>query len=200
MQGTDAGLSDHTDSVEPAPHALAEQRRGEALTRVEHPPKTGPVTTTPEAVLTGRWVQRRPRRYLGAAILGVALIGVVVGLELTVTVRTFEALAVLVAFTIIAVIAHTAFTVSAPTTVVLDGPRVEVRRGNLVDVFDLAGPIRRIVTVGRANRPNWRIRFETEDGRLVELGPAQVDPHVMTEVIARYRAAKPVPPRQRTPE
>jgi hypothetical protein len=177
-------------------HVLPQQRRSEDDELVQPSEPSEPAA--PEVpVLTGNWVQRTRRRYLGAGILGISLIGVLVGLELTFTVRTFEALAVLVGFTIVAVIAHTAYSVSAPTRVRLDGSHVEVRRGAQVDDFDLRGPIRRIVTIGRPNRPNWRVRFETDDGRLVELGPTQVDPHVITEVIARYQSSTGIPQQRR---
>ncbi|MET3960433.1 hypothetical protein ABIE44_000367 [Marmoricola sp. OAE513] len=150
----------------------------------------------PESDLHGTWRQPKPRRIFGQALLALALVGAGVGLFLTLWVQTFDALAVLVAFTNIALMTYTALSVSTPTTVTLDGPVVSVRRGRETDDFDLTGPVRRIIETGRTNRPNWRVRLETADGKVVELGPTQIDPVLMHAAITRYRA--PRVPQQRT--
>ena len=148
-----------------------------------------------DAQFQGRWVQPSPRRVIGYLVLAVSLVGVVVGCSLLFVIQTFEALAVLVGFTNVALLTYLALSSSNPTTVVMDGPRLTVQRGREVDEFDLTGPMRRIVTVGFPNRPNWLVHLETTDGRIVELGPTQIDPDLVHAAIARYR--KPTIPQQR---
>ena len=69
-----------------------------------------------DAQFQGRWVQPAPRRVIGYAILAVSLVGVVVGCCLLFVIQTFEALAVLVGFTNVALLTYLALTSSNPTT------------------------------------------------------------------------------------
>jgi hypothetical protein len=137
--------------------------------------------------LHGHWSQPAPGRLIGVLVVAVAGVAAGVGLALTVVQPSTGAVALLAVGTIVAVMTYGSLALASPTTVTLTGPVLEVRRGELHDVFDLAGPIRRLRTEGRPNRPNWRLRMETADGRLVELDPAQVDPMVITAAIERYR-------------
>jgi len=148
-----------------------------------------------ESEFQGTWVQAAPRRLFGQILLGLATTGALVGFGLLIHHQTFDAMAVLVGFTIVALLTYLALSSSSPTTVTLAGPRLTVRCGGDIDEFDLAGPIRRINTIGFPNRPNWRVRLEAHDGKIVELGPTQVDPDLMQAAIARYRV--PTIPQQR---
>lgn len=144
----------------------------------------------------GTWVQPAPRRVLGQVILVLATTGAVGGLGLLLWHQTFDALAVLVGFTVIALLTYLALSASSPTTVTLSGPRLVVRCGRDTDEFDLRGPIRRIQSIGFPNRPNWRIRLEANDGKIVELGPTQIDPALVHAAVSHYRT--PTIPQQRT--
>lgn len=144
----------------------------------------------------GHWVQPAPRRILGFLVLGLSSVGALVGLVLLFWHQTFEAMAVLVGFTNVALLTYLALSSSSPTRVTLDGPLLTVERGRDTDEFDLSGPIRRVTTIGFPNRPNWLVHLEALDGKIVELGPTQVDPDLIHAAIARYRP--PTIPTQRT--
>lgn len=148
-----------------------------------------------DAEFQGHWVQPAPRRIFGFIVLALSSVGAALGMVLLFQHQTFEAMAVLVAFTNIALLTFLALSSSSPTKVTLDGSLLKVQRGRETEEFDLAGPIRRITTIGFPNRPNWLVHLETVDGKIVELGPTQVDPDLIHAAIAHYRA--PFIPRQR---
>jgi hypothetical protein len=150
----------------------------------------------PEEALHGIWQRPAPHRRTNLFFVAVAIVGALVGMVLLLSFQTFDALAVLVGFTVTGLLAYTALSVSSPTTVSLDGPFITVSRGRQTDEFDLSGPIRRVSTVGRPNRPNWRVRLETIGGKIVELDPTQVDSVLLHAAITRYRTGR--IPQQRT--
>lgn len=152
--------------------------------------------TDSDEPLVGSWTQSAPRRLIGQVILVLATLGAAAGFGLLFVVQTFEALAVLVGFTNVALLTYLSLSSSAPTTVTLAGPMLTVRCGRDTDTFDLSGPVRRIGTYGFPNRPNWRLMLETIDGKVIELGPTQVDPETITAALKRYRP--PTIPQQRT--
>jgi hypothetical protein len=155
----------------------------------------GKKAAIPEADLRGTWDQPAPGRRVGQVLLGLTTSGALVGFGLLLAWQTFEALAVLVGFTVISLMSYTALSVSLPTTVTLEGSLLTVRRGRDSDEFNLAGPIRRVSTVGRPERPSWRVRLEAIDGKVVELGPTQVDPTLIHAAISRYRSPG-IPPQR----
>lgn len=182
------------------PGSRAERLRAEAAARIA---AADPARIElPQGELTGSWTQPAPARRTARVVLGLALTGIAVGLAMLFSVQTFAALAVLVGSTVVALLAYTTLTVSTPTHVTLEGPRLVVTCGNDVDEFDLSGRIRRIATTGRPDRPNWRVQLHAVDGKIVELGPDQVDPLMVHAAIARYRAVDPGPrvPQQRGAE
>lgn len=153
--------------------------------------------TTPGHPFRGHWVQPAPRRFVGRIVLALALMGATAGLGLLLVVQTFDAMAVLVGFTVVALLSYLALSATSPTTVILDGSRLTVRCGRDIEEFDLAGPIRRIRTTGFPNRPNWRLHLESIEGTIIELGPHQIDPDVCSAAIAHYRPS--AIPQQRQP-
>lgn len=150
----------------------------------------------PEEALQGEWTQPAPRRRLNLFFVGVGIVGGVAGIGLLLWFQTFDALAVLVGFTVTGLLSYTALTVAVATTVTLDGPILTVRCGEITDVFDLSGPLRRVTTIGRPNRPTWRVQLETTDGKVIELTAGQVDPELVQAAISRYRSRR--IPQQRT--
>ncbi|MCZ4497472.1 MAG: hypothetical protein JWQ74_25 [Marmoricola sp.] len=158
--------------------------------RPETRPDTGPETapqTHPGDDQALTWKQAvRPVRLLGRFVLGIAVGGVALGVALTATLQTPEALAVLVGSTIIAVLSWSVLTSSAPTTVTLAGSVLHVRRNRTDDYFDLAGPHIRMRVIGRPNRPNWQVRLENLEGSTAELGANQVDAPTVHAAVLRY--------------
>jgi hypothetical protein len=120
-------------------------------------------------------------------VVTLGCIGALAGLVLTAVQASTGSITVLAVSTVVAVMTYGSLTLNDPTTVTLDGPVLTVHRGEMDDVFDLSRKVRRLRTEGRPDRPNWRLLMETIDGRLIELGPDQVDPSVITEALKRYR-------------
>lgn len=178
-------------SVTRSPRSRAERLRAEAAARIA---AASPARVElPQGDLRGSWTEPDQHRRTARIVLALALAGVLAGLVMLFTVPTFAALAALVGSTIVALLAYTALTVTTPTHVTLDGPRLVVTCGTEVDEFDLSGRIRRIATIGRPDRPNWRVQLHAADGKIIELGPHQVDPLMVQAAIARYRSSAPAP-------
>lgn len=174
-------------------------RGSDAGTEGNRAAAAAPLPASGQPELQGTWRQPSPWRRFHQVMLVIGISGALVGFGLLFGIQTFEAMAVLVAFTIWSLMAYTTLSVTVPTEVSLAGPVLTVRRGRESDTFDLTGPgLRRITTAGFPGRPNWRVRLEARDGRLVELGPTQVDPETVQAAIRRYRPAGTSIPRQRT--
>lgn len=149
----------------------------------EPPAATAPLGPEP----SGEWTQPTPGRLLARIVVALGCLGALTGLVLTAVQASTGSITVLAVSTVVAVMTYGSLTLSDPTTVTLAGPLLTVHRGEMDDVFDLSRSVRRLRTEGRPNRPNWRLLMETVDGRLVELGPDQVDPMVITAALQRYR-------------
>jgi hypothetical protein len=58
----------------------------------------------------------------------------------------------------------------------------------VLDVVNLADPMHYVDMIGTPDEPTWRLRFEAVDGRVVELGPTQVDAPELHRIATYYRA------------
>jgi hypothetical protein len=196
-----------------AARQLAEQRRAQARAQFDTPSWIGPNRSTSPVVPTqaepehddfgapepalprgepipdaAHWAEKAGSRLVAGTILTLALAGLVVSLVLTITTQSIGAIAGLAASALIAVIFRGALMSSGITTVDLKGSILRIRTGGVLDVVNLADPVHIVDLVGTPDQPTWRLRLEAVDGRIVELGPRQVDPHEMHRIVEYYRA------------
>jgi hypothetical protein len=203
-------------SAEAARH-LAEQRRAQARAQFETPTWIGPNRGTAGVVPTqaepehdefdepepeprtampsgepipdtAHWSEKTGSRAVAGTILALALAGLVISLVLTITTQSMGAIAGLAASALIAVIFRGALMSAGITAVDLKGSVLRVRKSGVLDIVNLADPVHIVALVGDPDEPSWRLRLEAVDGRIVELGPRQVDPHEMHRIVLYYRA------------
>jgi hypothetical protein len=213
---TDMGTSPETISAEAA-RQLAEQRRAQARAHFDTPAWLGPTRAggpapIPEQVEPGHddlvddvevvvptvsatpipdsahWAEHARPRLVAGTLLVASLAGVITFLVLTITTQSAGAIAGLAACAIVAVIFRGALMSSGVTTVDLKGSVLRIRKGGLLDVVNLADPVHLVELVGTPDQPTWRLRLEAVDGRVVELGPQQVDAAEMHRIVEYYRA------------
>jgi hypothetical protein len=137
---------------------------------------------------TAHWAETAKPRLVAGVVLVAALAGVIVSLVLTITTQSVGAIAGLVGSAFVAVIFRGALMGSAITTVDLKGSILRIRKGGVLDVVNLADPVHLVELIGTPDQPTWRLRLEAVDGRTVELGRKQVDPHEMHRIVEYYRA------------
>jgi hypothetical protein len=137
---------------------------------------------------TAHWAEKaRPRLFAGTVLLG-SLAGVIGFLVATIITQSIGAIVGLATCAIVAVIFRGALMSADLTQVDLKGSVLRIRRGGVLDVVNLADPMHYVELVGTPDQPSWRLRFEAVDGRVVELGPRQVDPGEMHRIATYYRA------------
>jgi len=217
MDETDTGqVTGHEAASAEAARQWAEQRRATARAQFQTPAWLGPTRTdqpqipqqvgaehdeiddiapvVPAAAPhnpipdTAHWAETAKPRLVAGFVLLAALAGVLVCLVLTITTQSVSAIAGLVGSAFVAVIFRGALMGSALTTVDLKGSVMRVRSGGVLDVVNLADPVHLVELVGTPDQPTWRLRLEAVDGRTVELGPKQVDPHEVHRIVEYYRA------------
>lgn len=137
---------------------------------------------------TAHWTETAKPRLAAGIVLFAALSGVIVFLVLTITTQSINAIAGLVGSAFVAVIFRGALMGSALTTVDLKGSILRIRSGGVLDVVNLADPVHHVELIGTPDKPTWRLRLQAVDGRIVELGPKQVDPAQMHRIVEYYRA------------
>lgn len=137
---------------------------------------------------TAQWVERAKPRVAAGVILVAAIGGLITSLVLTLTTQSPGAIVALVSCAFVAVIFRGALMSASITTVDLKGSTLRVRRGPVMDMFNLADPGRVAELVGTPEQSTWRLRLEALDGHVVELGPAQVDAAEMHRIVEHYRA------------
>ncbi|HET7684615.1 MAG TPA: hypothetical protein VFK34_13210 [Marmoricola sp.] len=206
-------LTPEAAAVEKA-RQYAEQRRAAARARFEAPSWVGPdrhaggsptiptqaaplheelldlveESPGPSIPLTGHWVESAKPRVVAGVLLAVCVAGAATSLVLTVTTQSVGAVVGLVMSAFFAVLCRGAMMSAGLATVDLKGSILTVRHQGYVDRFDLAGPIQLVELVSVPQRRDWRLRLESPDGRLVELGGHQVDPVEMHRIVEYYRA------------
>lgn len=134
------------------------------------------------------WAEKARPRLVAGTLLVAALAGVVTCLVLTIVTQSVGAIAGLVACAFVAVIFRGALMGSDITSVDLKGSVLRIRKGGALDIVNLADPVHFVGVLGTPDQPTWRLRLEAVDGRVVELGPKQVDSVVMDRVVKYYRA------------
>ena len=134
------------------------------------------------------WSERAKPRILAGVVLLASLAGVLGFLAWAIISRSVGAIAGLAACAIVAVIFRGALMGAGVTTVDLKGPVLRIRRGGVLDVVNLADAMHRVELVGSPDQPTWRLLIETVDGRVIELGPHQVDAPEMHRIVTYYRA------------
>ncbi|MGY2875337.1 hypothetical protein ACVW00_002527 [Marmoricola sp. URHA0025 HA25] len=147
-----------------------------------------PVRSGPPIPETAHWSETAKPRVVAGTLLVLALAGVVTSLVLTITSQSPVAIAGLAASAIVAVIFRGALMAAPITTVELKGSVLRIHRGGQLDVVNLADPMHLVDLIGDPEQPSWRLRLEAVDGRIVELGPKEVDPRELHRVVVHYRA------------
>jgi hypothetical protein len=214
MDETDTGTTPAGPEAASAEAARqwAEQRRAQARSHFDTPVWLGPtrdsaaasipeqlepehddldvvfptVSTTP-IIESAHWAEKARPRVVAGSLLVLALVGVLVSLVLTITTQSVGAIAGLATCAIIAVIFRGALMGSGITTVDLKGSILRIRKGGQLDIVNLADPVHLVELDGTPGQPSWRLRLEAVDGRVVELGPQQVDPAELHRVVEYYR-------------
>jgi hypothetical protein len=148
-------------------------------------PATAPRNPIPDVA---HWSEKAKPRLVAGALLVASLAGVIVCLVLTITTQSVGAIAGLVGSAFVAVIFRGALMGTGITTVDLKGSILRIRCGGVLDVVNLADPVHLVELIGTPDQPTWRLRLEAVDGRVVDLGPKQVDPHEMHRIVEYYRA------------
>lgn len=137
---------------------------------------------------SAHWAEKARPRAVAGSLLVLSLIGALVSLVLTISTQSVGAIAGLAACAIVAVIFRGALMGSGITTVDLKGSTLRIRKGGQLDIVNLADPVHLVELVGAPGQPSWRLRLEAIDGRVIELGPQQVDPAELHRVVEHYRA------------
>lgn len=184
------------------PSWLGPSRSGQAQGSAQVPTQAGPdhddiedeieraIPALPRTPIpdTAHWSEKAKPRLVAGTILLAALAGVIVFLVLTITTQSIGAIAGLVASAFVAVIFRGALMGSGVTTVDIKGSIMRIRSGGVLDVVNLADPAHGVQLVGSPDQPSWRLRLLTVDGRVVELGPRQVDAAELHRIVEYYRA------------
>lgn len=147
-------------------------------------------TTAPHARIpdNAHWVERHRPRLVAGTLLVVALAGVVTFLVLTITSQSTTAIVGLAASAFVAVIFRGALMGTGITTVDLQGSVLRIRKGGVLDVVNLTDPVHLVELVGTPDQSSWRLRLEAVDGRVIELGPHQVDAAELHRAVEYYRS------------
>jgi hypothetical protein len=216
MDETDTGTIKGPEALSAdAARQLAEQRRAQARAQFETPSWIGPSRGTagvvptqaepehdefdePERITampsgepipdTAHWSEKAGSRVVAGSILVLALAGLVTSLVLTITTQSMGAIAGLAASALVAVIFRGALMSSGITTVDLKGSILRIRKGGVLDIINLADPVHVVALVGDPDESSWRLRVEAVDGRIIDLGPRQVDAQEMHRIVLYYRA------------
>jgi hypothetical protein len=136
---------------------------------------------------TAHWAQKTGSRLVAGTILLAALAGTIAFLVLAITAQSVPAIAGLAACALVAVIFRGALMGSGITTVDLKGSIMRIRKGGVIQVVDLSDPVHRVELVDTPDRSSWRLRLEAVDGRIIELGPKDVDPVEVHRIVTYYR-------------
>jgi hypothetical protein len=147
-----------------------------------------PVVRTNRIPDTAHWSEKAAPRVLAGTVLFASLAGVIGFLVVAILSQSVVAIAGLAACAIVAVIFRGALMGTGVTTVDLKGSVMRVRKRGVLDVVNLADPVHAIELVGTPGQSAWRLRLEAIDGRIIELGPNEVDATQVHEIVEYYRA------------
>lgn len=136
---------------------------------------------------TAHWTEKKAPRLLAGTVLLAAMAGTIAFLVLTITTQSVAAIVGLAACALVAVLFRGALMGSGITTVDLKGSVMRIRKGGVLEVVNLADPVQRVELIGSPDRSDWRLHVEALDGRIIELGPREVDPDEVHRIVAYYR-------------
>jgi hypothetical protein len=133
------------------------------------------------------WAEQvRPRVFAGT-VLTLALLGTVGFLVDAVITQSVGAVVGTVACAFVAVLFRGALMGAALTMVELKGSVMRVRKGSKLTIVNLADPAHFVELVGTPGQSTWRVRILAVDGSTVELGPKEVDPVEVHNIVEYYR-------------
>ena len=138
-------------------------------------------------LLEGHWVESAPPRKLTGALQLIALAGLVGTLVAAVVTKSPVAIGAAVACGFVVVVFRVVMMSSGVVTTELKNNRLTVTKDGVRDIFNLTDPVHLVETVGDPADASWRLRLETVDGRVVELGPTHVKPQELHPVVEHYR-------------
>ena len=147
-----------------------------------------PVAPAQPIPATAHWAEKAKPRLLAGTILLAALAGTIGFLVLTITTQSVAAIVGLGACALVAVIFRGALMGSGITTVDLKGSIMRIRKGGVIDVVNLADPVHQVQLIGSPDQSTWRLHLEAIDGRIIELGPKEVDAAEVHRIVEHYRA------------
>lgn len=150
-------------------------------------PRQAPATHAARIPARAEWTEQRGGRWIAELLFGALLLGTVGCLAMTAVTRSPVWMVSLVVCALVAVIVRGTMISSTRSLVRLEGANLTVRRAGQVDLFNLIDMTRVVETVGTPGSPSWRLRLETATGRVLELGPRQVDAEVMHHAVIYYR-------------
>jgi hypothetical protein len=136
---------------------------------------------------TAHWSEKTKPRVLAGTVLVSALAGVLAFLAVAIISQSIIAIAGLAACAIVAVLFRGALIGASVTQVDLKGSVMRVRRGAVLEVVNLADPLRFVELDGAPDLPSWRLRFESVGGHTVELNPHEVDAPELQRIVEYYR-------------
>jgi hypothetical protein len=151
-------------------------------------PVVVPMTPADSIPATAHWAEKAAPRLLAGTILLASLAGTIAFLVLAITTQSVPAIAGLAACALVAVVFRGALMSSGVTTVDLKGSIMRIRKGGVIEVVNLADPVHRVELVGSPDQAAWRLHLEAIDGRIIELGPKEVDPVEVHRIVKYYRA------------
>lgn len=137
---------------------------------------------------TAHWAEKAAPRLVAGTILLLALGGMIAFLVLAIVSQSTTSIVGLAACALVAVVFRGALMGSGITTVDLKGSVMRIRKGGVLDVVNLADPVHLVQLIGTPDQPTWRLHLEAIDGRIVELGPKEVDPAEVHRIVEYYRA------------
>lgn len=150
-------------------------------------PVVVPETPADPIPATAHWAEKAAPRLLAGSILLAALAGTIGFLVLAITSQSVAAIVGLAACALVAVIFRGALMSSGITTVDLKGSIMRIRKAGVLDVVNLADPVHRVELIGSPDQAGWRLHLEAVDGRIIELGPKEVDPVEVHRIVQHYR-------------
>lgn len=134
------------------------------------------------------WTERARPRVIAGTVLALALVGVAAFLAAAIATQSVGAIVGLVTCAFVAVVFRGALMGAGVTTVDLKGSSLRIRRNGTVDEFNLADPAYAVDLVGTPDQSSWQLRLERIDGRIVTLGPREVDAPELHRVVEYYRS------------
>ncbi len=150
-------------------------------------PRTSPAPSGAGIPARAEWTEARRGRWMANLLLTVLVLGTFASLGMTIATRSPMWVIGLVLCAFVAVVVRGTMISSTRSVVRLEGSNLTIQRGSHVDLFNLADTFHLVETVGTPGESRWRLRLETPAGRIIEVGPHQVDAEVIHNAVIYYR-------------